>query len=178
MNSYLEHNAFVLFSDSVCPFCRHTQDFVDALRIEHESIALDGFGNRQLIQNYVQRLCGDNVAARCPPVAFVKSRADDAKRVFLIGADGICEAWQTRQLHDFYPHLLTPHGENEAYDGQWRRITQIQANMTSSFGYKPAAMSAYLSAHEPHPGKIKKWAQFVGTPILAKDVGNPQRPTG
>eukprot|EP01084_Bolivina_argentea_P277099 472969_1 len=182
VNTYLEHNLFVLFSDSTCPFSYHTIQFLDTLDIKYENIPLDGFGNKQLIQNYLQQLCNNNVAARCPPVAFIKNIIE-TNNIYLIGADGIANAWQTETLHEFYPHLISPNENNEKYlngewdINEWKLLTQIQGNMASSFGYKPTYMSASLSAHEPHPKKINKWSQFVGMPILAKDIGNPQRPT-
>eukprot|EP01084_Bolivina_argentea_P224689 379888_1 len=99
VNTYLENNAFVLFSDSLCPFCHHTIEFLDALGIEYENIPLDGFGNKQLIQNYIQQVCDNNVAARCPPIAFIKNE-DGSNKIYLIGADGIAQAWQTHTLHE------------------------------------------------------------------------------
>ena len=183
VNSYLNMNLFVIFTESTCPFSHHALHFLDTLGIEYENIPLDGFGNKQLIQNYLQQLCNNEASARCPPVAFIKDEQDESKRIFLIGADGIANAWQKETLHEFYPHLVPPDGNDERYrSGEcdlelWKQLTQIQGNMTSSFGYKSPSMSAHFSAHEPHPGKIKKWAQHVGTPILAKDIGNPQRPT-
>ena len=117
-----------------------------------------------------------------PPVTFNRHN-DNTKGIYLIGADGIANSWQTEKLHEFYPHIIPPNQNDEKYLNEqcdindWRLITQIQGNMTSSFGYKPAYMTSYLSAHEPHPDKVKKWSQYVGMPILAKDIGNPQRPT-
>eukprot|EP00485_Elphidium_margaritaceum_P004516 CAMPEP_0202702794 /NCGR_PEP_ID=MMETSP1385-20130828/15725_1 /ASSEMBLY_ACC=CAM_ASM_000861 /TAXON_ID=933848 /ORGANISM="Elphidium margaritaceum" /LENGTH=225 /DNA_ID=CAMNT_0049360511 /DNA_START=51 /DNA_END=724 /DNA_ORIENTATION=- len=176
VNTYLENNLFVLFTDCMCPFSHHTMEFLNVLGIEYENIALDGFGNKQLIQNYLQRLCGNKVQARCPPVAFLKNAQEDAKRIFLIGADGIAQAWQTQTLHEFYPHVLSPYHQHEKYQNgewdinEWRTLTQIQTHMSASFGYKSPTHSSHLKPFEPHPQTIKKWSQYVSLPILAKDI--------
>ena len=86
-------------------------------------------------------------------------------------------------LHEFYPDLVSVDNKHQKYQNgewdmnKWKLLTQIMSNMHSSFGYKSPSMTAYLSQHEPHPNKVKKWSKFVGIPILAKDVGNPSRPT-
>ena len=188
VNTYLSNNSFVLFTDSTCPFSYHTMKFLDILEIEYENIALDGFGNKQLIQNYLQQLCDNEVAARYPPIAFVKHEnngndKENSNGIYIVGADGISNAWQTNKLHEFYPEILSVNEQDERYvNGEWdinkhKSLTSIQTFMTSSFGYKSFSSSSYLSQHEQHPDTIKKWSKYVGIPILAKDVGNPMRPT-
>lgn len=182
VDQYLLHNELLLMSDHQCPFCMNTHVFLDHLQLKYETIFLDSFGNRQLIQNYMQQLCENREQARFAPVLFVRN-AEQTKGLFMVGADGIANAWQTGKLHEYYPHLLSPDNEHESYVNgtwdieQWRKSTILLQSMLPSFGYKPANMSAHTKSSEPTAKQVNDWMQYLGSPILTKEIGaNPQRP--
>ncbi|ETO23770.1 hypothetical protein RFI_13406 [Reticulomyxa filosa] len=145
INSYIDNHACAIFTETTCPFCINTLNFLDFLNIRYENVPIDEFGNKQLLQNHLVTLCGNNNKALQMPVMFVNTKhlsdtmqvdkqmetskdqsdktnviANANQRQYLIGADEIAKHWSNGQWHSYFPHTLSPDLHHRKYQtGEW-----------------------------------------------------------
>ena len=189
VNYFLSNHKFVLFTESLDPFSYHCKYFLNALNIEFEEVKIDYFGNKQLILNYICELCDNNPSAMCVPIAFINNFDNEMNKkvgCYLIGANEIAAAWQNGTFETYLSkekEIIRADINDARYKTgefdveQWKLVTKILQHMGHGHGYRPT--HSYEMQNKPQPTKeqIDRWSNYVGLPLLVKDVGNPQRPT-